>query len=85
MVQLCLQFQEAVRKQLTRLLDLLIENGADNVAWANRGHYAESYPGPGNRRLYIDDFVSKDEKDIDKNKKLRVFMQEYFKNRKLYV
>ena len=31
--------QEKVREQLARILDLLIENGADYVAWANRGHY----------------------------------------------
>lgn len=44
MNQLTLQIwntQVAVRKQLTRILDLLIENGADYIAWANRGHYAE--------------------------------------------
>lgn len=77
--------QEAVRKQLTRILDLLIENGADYVAWANRGHYAEPYPGPSNKSMYIDDFVPGDETDIDRNKELRGFMQEYFRSRNLHV
>ncbi len=77
--------QEAVRKQLTRILDLLIENGADYVAWANRGHYAEPYPGPSNKSMYIDDFVPADETDIDRNKELRKFMQEYFRSRNLHV
>lgn len=79
------QSQQAVRKQLARILDLLIENGADYVAWANRGHYAEPYPGPSNRSMYIDDFVPGDETDIDKNKEMRAFMQEYFRSRNLHV
>lgn len=79
------QSQKAVRKQLTRILDLLIEHGADYVAWANRGHYAMPYPGPSNKRMYIDDFVPGDETDFDKNKELRVFMQEYFRSRNLHV
>ena len=79
------QSQEAVRKQLTRILDLLIENGADYLAWASRGHYAEPYPGPSNKSMYIDDFVPGDETDIDKNKDLRVFMQDYFRSRNLHT
>lgn len=77
--------QEAVRKQLTRILDLLIENGADYVAWAGRGHYPEPYPGPSNKSMYIDDFIPGDETDTDKNKELRAFMQAYFKSRNLKV
>jgi len=77
--------QDAVRKQLARILDLLIENGADYIAWANRGHYAEPYSGPSNKSMFIDDFIPKDETDIDKNKNLRAFMQEYFRTRNLYV
>lgn len=79
------QSQGAVRKQLTRILDLLIEHGADYVAWANRGHYAMPYPGPSNKSMYIDDFVPGDETDFDKNKELRAFMQEYFRSRNLHV
>ena len=71
--------QEKVREQLARILDLLIENGADYVAWANRGHYPEPYPGPSNKSMYIDDFIPGDETDIDK----RLFMQNYFKSRNL--
>ncbi len=77
--------QDAVRKQLTKILDLLIENGADYIAWAHRGHYAEPYPGPSNKSMYLDDFVPRDETDTDKNKELRVFMQAYFKSRDLQV
>lgn len=80
-----LQSQQAVRKQLTRILDLLIEHGADYVAWANKGHYAEPYPGPSNKSMYIDDFVPGDETDIDRNKELRAFMQEYFRSRNMHV
>lgn len=77
--------QGAVRKQLTRILDLLIENGADYAAWAGRGHYAEPYPGPSNKSMYLDDFIPGDETDIDRNKELRAFMQAYFKSRDLQV
>ena len=75
--------QEKVREQLTRILDILIENGADYVAWANRGHYPEPYPGPSNKSMYIDDFVPGDETNIDRNRDLRLFMQNYFKSRNL--
>lgn len=79
------QSQTAVRKQLTKILDLLIEYGADYVAWANRGHYAEPYPGPSNKSMYIDDFIPGDETDVDKNKQLRAFMQGYFSSRNLHI
>ena len=75
--------QEKVREQLARILDLLIENGADYVAWANRGHYPEPYPGPSNKSMYIDYFIPGDETDIDKNSNMRLFMQNYFKSRNL--
>ena len=75
--------QEKVREQLARILDLLIENGADYVAWANRGHYPEPYPGPSNKSMYIDDFIPGDETDIDKNSNMRLFIQNYFKSRNL--
>lgn len=75
--------QEKVREQLTKILDLLIENGADYVAWANRGRYAEPYPGPTNKSMYIDNFIPGDETDIDRNSNMRSFMQNYFKSRNL--
>ena len=75
--------QEKVREQLARILDLLIENGADYVAWANRGHYPEPYPGQSNKSMFIDDFIPGDETDIDKNSNMRLFMQNYFKSRNL--
>ncbi len=77
--------QDAVRKQLARILDLLIENGADYIAWAGRGHYAEPYQGPSNKSMYLDDFKPGDETDTDRNKELRAFMQAYFKSRDLQV
>lgn len=79
------QSQEAVRKQLARLLDFLIEHGADYEAWANRGHYPEPDPGPSNRSLFLDEFVPADESDVDENKELRAFMQEYFRSRNLHI
>lgn len=39
-------------EKLRFILDLLIENGADYVAWAGRGHYAEPYPGSSNKSMY---------------------------------
>ena len=53
------------------------------MAWAYRGHYAQPYPGPTNKSMYIDDFIPGDEMDIDKSKELRAFMQEYFISRNL--
>lgn len=77
--------QDEVRRQLTKILDLLIAGGADYAAWANRGHYAKPYPGPSNKRMFLDDFVPTDETAVDKNKHLRAFMQAYFKSRNLLV
>jgi len=77
--------QDAVREQLAGILDLLIESGADYVAWANRGHYAEPYPGPSNKSMFLDDFIPGVETDIDRNRNLRMFMQTYFKSRNLQI
>lgn len=77
--------QEAVRNQLAKILDLLIENGADYVAWSKRGHYPEPHPGPSNKSMYLDNFVLSDEMQMDRNKEMRVFLQEYFKTRNLYI
>lgn len=64
---------------------LLIENGADYIAWANRGHYPEPCPGPSNKSMFLDDFIPGDKTDADRNKNLRAYIQEYFKNRNLHV
>jgi len=64
---------------------LLIENGADYIAWANRGHYPEPCPGPSNKSMFLDDFIPGDKTDVDRNKNLRAYIQEYFKNRNLHV
>lgn len=77
--------QNAVRNRLAKILDLLIENGADYPAWLERGHYPEPYPGPSNRSLYLDDFVPSDEMPMDRNKEMRAFLQEYFRTRNLSV
>lgn len=79
------EVQEEVRRQLAKILDLLIENGADYVAWANRGHYPKPYPGPSNKSMFLDDFIPGDETGVDRNKNLRAYIQEYFKNRNLHV
>lgn len=75
--------QKAVRKQLTRILDVLIAHGADYNAWAHRGHFPEPYPGPSNQSMYIDAFVPHDDIKIDRNKELRAFMQAFFKSRNI--
>lgn len=77
--------QEAVRIQLTKILDLLIENGVDYVAWAAKGHYPEPYPGPSNKSMYLDDPISSDEISGDIKKEMRNFLQEYFRTRGLFV
>ena len=77
--------QDEVRQQLAKILDLLIKNGADYIAWANRGHYAEPYPGPSNKSMFLDDFIPRDETDIDRTRNLRGFMQDYFTSRNLNV
>ena len=77
--------QDEVRQQLAKVLDLLIKNGADYIAWANRGHYAEPYPGPSNKSMFLDDFIPRDETDIDRTRNLRGFMQDYFTSRNLNV
>lgn len=79
------EVQEEVRRQLAKILDLLIENGADYVAWANRGHYPEPYSGASNKSMFLDDFIPGDETDVDRNKNLRAFIQEYFKDRNLHI
>jgi len=63
----------------------LIENGADYVAWANRGHYAEPCPGPSNKSMFLDEFVPVNETHVDRNKHMRAFMQDYFRSRNLVV
>ncbi|MGN0514260.1 MAG: ankyrin repeat domain-containing protein [Lachnospiraceae bacterium] len=75
--------QEAVRKQFEKILDCLIEHGADYVAWANRGYYPEPHTEPSNRSLFIDAPVPDVEPEIERCKAVRAFLQEYFHNRKL--
>lgn len=79
------EVQDAVRKQLTLILDVLIENGADYVAWANRGRYAEPHPGPSNKSMFLDEFFPGSETDVDRNQNMRAFMQNYFRSRNLSV
>lgn len=73
--------QDAVRRQCAKILDMLIQNGADYIAWANK----EQYPGITNKALYIDDFVPKNENDIDRHRGMRNFMQNYFLGRNLHT
>lgn len=77
--------QEAVRNQLGRILDYLIEYGADYVSWANRGYYPEPYSGPSNRSLFIDEPIPELMPDIERCKEIRAFIQEYFHSRKIEV
>lgn len=77
--------QEAVRKLLVKILDLLIENGADYKSWADRGYYGNACEEPTNRNVYLDESVPKFEKDIERNRAIRLFVQEYFKDRNLCV
>ena len=58
---------------------------ADYVAWANRGHYAEPYPGESNKSMFLDEFVPVNETHVDENKHMRAFMQDYFRSRNLVV
>ena len=51
----------------------------------NRCHYPDPYPGPSNKSMFIDNFVPGDETDVDENKDMRAFIQNYFKSRNLSV
>ena len=73
--------QEAARRQCAKILDVLIKNGADYIAWANK----EQYPGITSKALYIDDFVTRKENDIDRHREKRGFMQKYFPSRNLHT
>lgn len=73
--------QEAARRQCAKILDVLMKNGADYIAWANK----EQYPGITSKALYIDDFVTRKENDIDRHREMRGFMQKYFLSRNLHT
>lgn len=53
--------QDIAEKQLIRLLDILIEYGADFVGWAHHGHFPEPSPMETNKERYLDDFVPKED------------------------
>ena len=73
--------QEAARRQCAKILGVLIKNGADYIVWANK----EQYPGITSKALYIDDFVTRKENDIDRHREKRGFMQKYFLSRNLHT
>ena len=75
--------QKEVRKKLTSVLDLLINNGVDYIAWANRGYYPEPAPGPTSRSLFIDPIRIDNEYEIDRIQMLREYLQEYFNSRNI--
>ena len=75
------QSQDAARDKLAKILDLLIENGADCMAWANRGYYADPYPGPTSRSLFIDPTSPDKEFEVVRVRSIREFLQDYFKSR----
>lgn len=73
--------QEMVRKQTTRILDLLQEYGADFKAWADD----KAGSTRTNRNFYLDDYTPKDENDKDYLKDLRAFLQDYVRSRNLQI
>lgn len=77
--------QDAVRIQLAKVLDLLIANGADYTAWANRGYFPAPYQGPSNQNMFLDEFVPQNETDVDRTEHTRAFMQSYFRSRNLNI
>lgn len=77
------QSQDAVRDKLTKILDLLIENGADYVSWASRGYYPEPCPGPTSRSLFIDPSSPNNEFELERVQYIREFLQDYFKRRNI--
>lgn len=81
---------EAAKKQLFKILDLLLEYGADMGQWLE-----QDFCGESSRTRYVDDFVPKEDTyvetrhhgrnfktlikgDIDGQKNIRSAMQEYF-------
>lgn len=77
--------QDITKRQLTRILDILIENGADCSAWAKRSYVAAPYEGPSNKSTYVDDFTPANENDVDRTQNTRAFLQDYFRSRGLKV
>ncbi len=73
---------EKAEQQLVKLLDLLIEHGADFPCWANRGHFPEPCPLESNRARYLDDFTEKDGVQ-DRTAHTRLVMQRYCRDRGL--
>ncbi len=70
--------QEKVREQLRKVLDLLIEHGADIKTWREEGVYPEPCPGPSAQVLYFD----AEDPDSGINYKacseMRLFIRNYF-------
>ncbi len=75
--------QEELRKKLTSILDLLMNNGVDYLTWADRGYYPEPAPEPTSRSLFIDPIRSDNEYEINRINILRDFLQEYFNSRNI--
>ena len=73
--------QEKVRKQLTMILDLLIDNGADLKTWYEQGTFPEPCPGPSVKAVYFDKEDPESGIRYEAVKEMRDFLQEYFKNK----
>ena len=77
--------QEEVRKKLVKVLDLLIDHGADLVSWAERGYYPEPCLGPASKTVLLEAIDPQSGLKLEKIKPLRDFMHEYFKGRDIVL
>lgn len=82
---LYIESQKEVRKKLAGILDLLIENDVDIIAWANRGYYPEPCPGPASKVVLLNPVNPQSGLNLEKIKPMRDFMQEYFKSKKIIL
>ncbi len=78
--------QNEAEEYFVKMLDILIEHGANFAEWANSSHYPPvDEPGMMNKELFIDDFVPKETGDIDRTAHTRTVMKKYVEDRKLNV
>ncbi len=82
---LYMESQVEVRNKLARILDLLIENGVDIIAWADRGYYAKPSASPTSRVMLLNPVNMQSGLNLEKMEPMRDFMQEYFRSKDIIL
>lgn len=75
--------QEKVREQLGFVLDYLIENGADYIAWCDGGYYPEPCPGPSIKSLFFDEYEAVN--NNEEYRQIKSFIRDYFASRNIHI